>query len=445
MNNANECQILITVPHILQIMLLSPPLAKTWTPRVKRIIFDEVHSIGHSQDGIVWEQLLLLAPCPIIALSATVGNPGEFGSWLASTQESLGHKMTTILHPHRYSDLRKFGYYPKSGMTTFEGLPQRVSKFNQLEFGDCMGAIHPVAALVDTRQGMPDDMALESRDCLQLYRAMVEAQTPDHPLPERLDFKKVFGTNGKAITKADVVVWEVDLKNTLQGWMKDAPPVFTKVAQLLASGSAVGGSPGGAIGDEVSETAKSDSDTAAPPISSTMKYLEKTTLPLLKTLHESNALPAILFSYSRDLCETICIMLCNQLEDAEKEWRKNSPKWQKTIRDWEKYKADRSARGSKKAKVSFPPGSTKAEMMRELADYDSSYWSSFDPNHPSPEFSFADVKKHARSDLQTDAENLVRWGIHPAFVNAFQRGIGVHHSGMNRYCSHQVYPHFEAF
>ena len=62
------CQILVTVPHVLQILLLSPENAKTWSPRIRRIIFDEIHCIGQEGDGLVWEQLLLLAPCPIIAL-----------------------------------------------------------------------------------------------------------------------------------------------------------------------------------------------------------------------------------------------------------------------------------------------------------------------------------------------------------------------------------------
>lgn len=35
-NDPQKCQILITVPEILAIMLLSPPLATVWTPRIKR-------------------------------------------------------------------------------------------------------------------------------------------------------------------------------------------------------------------------------------------------------------------------------------------------------------------------------------------------------------------------------------------------------------------------
>jgi ATP-dependent RNA helicase DDX60 len=80
-NNSTGCQILVTVPHILQIvstfnfflrnspcfvsltnlqMLLSPSNANSWARRVKCIIFDEIHVIGQAEDGIVYEQLLLV-------------------------------------------------------------------------------------------------------------------------------------------------------------------------------------------------------------------------------------------------------------------------------------------------------------------------------------------------------------------------------------------------
>jgi superfamily II RNA helicase len=35
-HNPQTCQILVTVPEMLSIMLLSPPLARSWTPRIKR-------------------------------------------------------------------------------------------------------------------------------------------------------------------------------------------------------------------------------------------------------------------------------------------------------------------------------------------------------------------------------------------------------------------------
>lgn len=155
-NNSTGCQILITVPHILQIMLLAPSMAKgpnSWARRVKRIIFDEVHCIGQAEDGIIWEQLLLLAPCPIIALSATVGNPAEFKEWLEGTQRVKGFNLEMITHESRYSDLRKFIYEPPQGYR-FDGLrPVERLPFPGLDSGEAsMGGrfsfIHPISGLI---------------------------------------------------------------------------------------------------------------------------------------------------------------------------------------------------------------------------------------------------------------------------------------------------------
>jgi len=38
-NDPQKCQILVTVPEMLSIMMLSPPLARTWLPRMKRSFF----------------------------------------------------------------------------------------------------------------------------------------------------------------------------------------------------------------------------------------------------------------------------------------------------------------------------------------------------------------------------------------------------------------------
>ena len=105
-NNPQGCQILVTVPHVLQLMLVNPSNAKSWSTKVKTIIFDEIHSIGNADDGVIWEKLLLLAPCPIIALSAKVGNPEKFSDWPATTQESSGFKLTMINVIPAYANLR---------------------------------------------------------------------------------------------------------------------------------------------------------------------------------------------------------------------------------------------------------------------------------------------------------------------------------------------------
>jgi hypothetical protein len=97
----------------------------------------------------VWEQLLLQASCPIIALSATVGNPKEFGEWLGSTQKACGNELVTVEHHTRYSDLRKFIYNAPEDFV-FTGLPQRpLIHPPGLDGSDAFSFVHPVAGLVN--------------------------------------------------------------------------------------------------------------------------------------------------------------------------------------------------------------------------------------------------------------------------------------------------------
>jgi hypothetical protein len=168
-NSPTGCQILVTVPHMLQIMLLSPENAtgpSAWSKRIKTIIFDEVHCIGQSEDGVVWEQLLLMAPCPIIALSATVGNPKEFCHWLEMSQAKKGFKIDMIVHDVRYSELRKF-FYKGTSTNGFEELQkQHRIPTPGLDEGqnvsDGLQFIHPVAALGDRSVKVIDTSYLES-------------------------------------------------------------------------------------------------------------------------------------------------------------------------------------------------------------------------------------------------------------------------------------------
>ena len=239
-NQPTGCQILVTVPHILQIMLLSPENAvstskavkDSWCKRVKRIIFDEIHCIGKADDGVVWEQLLLQAQCPIIALSATVGNPEEFSDWLASTQKANGFDLVTIEQHNRFSDLRKFVYKPPKEFK-FSGLPQRPRiNIPGLDGEPGFSYIHPIASLTDKSHGISDDLTLEARDCLLLWRAMVKAENKHYPVPKALDPSKRLPA---VISKWDIIEWESALKVVLRKWMADNSSPFDAVRSELAS------------------------------------------------------------------------------------------------------------------------------------------------------------------------------------------------------------------
>lgn len=438
-NSSTGCQILVTLPHILQIMLLSPSHASSWSTRVRRIIFDEIHCIGQAEDGVVWEQLLLLSPCPIIALSATVGNPGEFNSWMQSTQESRGIKLKMVQHHHRYSDLRKIIYnHPKA--YKFTGLSTG-SMFERLEGSACFIPIHPIASLVDSSRGMPDDLALEPRDCLSLYRAMESHSTETYRVKKSLD-PEVFFAGCPVIRKVDMIKWENELKSEFRHWMKSSGSPFDLVIQEL-KGQTVEDltEPNqGDLREEDSEGEEAVDESQnneraleeAVEIASDLPTLLETALPLLDELNRKNALPAILFSYDRSICETLCLGVWRQLLKAEGSWRKTSPEWATILRKWKEHKEAKTSRAAKKqakATTRNEEGS-KEERLRERATEGSSFFDSFNPNDPSPQFSFADKSKYSDKELKDDFRFLTK--VPSYLLHALRRGIGVHHSGLNR-------------
>ncbi|KAH8433897.1 putative DEAD/DEAH box helicase [Aspergillus melleus] len=427
-NNCTGCQILITVPHILQIMLLAPSNAKSWSSRVKRIIFDEIHCIGQADDGVVWEQLLLLAPCPIIALSATVGNPQAFSNWLSLTQQANGNELKMVQHKTRYSDLRKYVYNPPAEFA-FNGLsaPSQLASLG-LDDSPNMTFMHPVASLIDRSRGIPDDLTLEPRDCLELWRIMEKHKTDRFPVETGLSPANALPM---VIAKSDVIRWETNLKSTLSSWMKDTKSPFDNVLNELSTNLHNRIQPP----LQVSSTESQEPNTARTVRASS---LLDTTLPLICSLHEQGALPAILFNYDRSQCEKLCEHLLAELQEAEKRWKTSSPVWKKKIAEWEAWKKSEAKRAKIKPKKGKRSGNdedeplSKTERLQESASVESSLYDSFDPNEPVAGFHLADTRCLSRSEFDAYAKEMRRRSIPEWLIDGMNRGIGVHHSGMNR-------------
>ena len=433
-NNPSGCQILVTVPHILQIMLLAPSNAKSWSTKVRNIIFDEIHSIGQAEDGVVWEQLLLLAPCPIIALSATVGNPEMFNSWLDSTQKSSGNRVAMIKHQHRYSDLRKFLFSPPKKFA-FRGLADRPSFATLgLDGLDGLSFIHPIASLVNKSRGMPDDLSLEARDCLSLFKSMKRHATAQYPMNPDLDPSKQ--RMSKAIRKADIIGWERDLKEQLKMWMADSASPFDAVFEDLSRSMDTATS----AKVETSEGEISDDGEDVRDIDP--GDLGATTLPLLCKLHQRDALPAIFFNYDRHKCEIIARAVVKQLEDAEKRWKETNSAWKAKLAGYEKWKAEKEKLGNKKAPKVMPKKkgkgdadeepSSKLDKMQDAASEESNPYENFDPAAPVDGFHFAAKHKTDPAQLSSYFWQMKKRGLSGWLTLALQRGIGVHHAGMNR-------------
>lgn len=420
-NEPTRCQVLVTVPHILQIMLMSPA-NKDWVPRVKTIIFDEVHSINQTDEGLVWEQLLIMAPCQIIALSATVGNPDSFAAWITSTQSAIGQKFKMIEHEHRFSDLRKYIFVPPKAFE-FNGLPlaENLPPLG-LEGVEGMKFLHPVCSMTSLSRGVPKDLSLESRDCLMLFETMKRHSTDPFSFPSEL-YPDVF-FNGDQITKSNVINWGSKLKEIIQFWMKSPESPFKKVVEDLSSGL-----PYFTLAEK---QAVSGDPTYA---------LRTTTLVLLCKLRQANALPAILFNYNRSLCEEIAFAILAELMSAEEHFKANDPDFRTTLEAYEESQkakaaaqkaADKAVKKKKPGQKHDKSGLREADKQAQEKDASQDHrFDNFKSDAPLEPFSFANYKKCEPEELSQVFFKLRRKGIDTRLIDAFQRGIGVHHAGMN--------------
>ncbi|KAJ5340845.1 hypothetical protein N7541_009969 [Penicillium brevicompactum] len=326
-NEPKGCQILITVPHILQIMLLAPTNANAWTPRIRRIIFDEIHCIGQAEDGVT---------------------------------SILGSAKIRIPSPEIFSF---------KGFSSHDGLP-----LLGLDEATGMKFIHPVISLIDRSKPIPDGLDLEPRDCLTLWKAMSDLQTERFPVDNSLD-PSVFFSSG-IIKKAHTIEWQKQLKSLLTEWMRDQGSPFQRVLLRLENRA-----PG-----YITEEEQSPSDPTVQAADRDVGLLDST-LPLVYSLHSQDALPALFFNYDRSN------------DDYE------------------------------------GPGS-REDQMRDSASTESTQFDRFDPERPLNQFSLADSKKIGPGEFSTLARELKARQVAQFLIDALERGIGVHHSGLNRKYRH---------
>ncbi|EFC39970.1 predicted protein [Naegleria gruberi] len=76
-------QLLVIVPAMLEIYLMSSaPKVLEWRKRIKYLVLDEIHCITSDDQGEYYEHCIQLLDCPVIGLSATLGNSEKFAKWM---------------------------------------------------------------------------------------------------------------------------------------------------------------------------------------------------------------------------------------------------------------------------------------------------------------------------------------------------------------------------
>lgn len=430
-HDPERCQVLVTVPQVLQKLLMSPVQAQRWSPKIKRIIFDEIHCIG-GEEGTIWEQLLLLAPCPIVALSATVGNPNEFAAWLAATQAAHKRPVTLVRHNQRYSDLRKFVYIPAIASEANFLKGEKIS-------GDVQGQLrdmHPASALHFGPRVMPDDLGFEPRDCYNIYDAMRQCKTAEFDMPEELEPNAYFASK-HFIRKADVVEYQAKLKSHLAKWLSD-PNSRNPGSPFMNLMKTLDGS----LRARTQAAAKRWHDltvkAAAAGVPATT-MLEEAIMPMLEDLDSEGLLPSLLFNYDRAVVESLGEKVLTVLEAREAEYRETDPAWQRKLKAYEKWlgDADKRQKEKERAQKRTKKNADKDEDAPEQpeAEVEEVGWQeSFDPTAPDPSYSFVGLKNtYGDQDMADELARLAKRSACPSWMlRALRRGVGIHHSGLNR-------------
>ena len=112
-NDPYDCQILITVPQMLETLLCLNANSK-WIENIKYVIIDEIQTVNDPEQGSSIEKIMHFLDCPILGLSATISNFEEFYNWFDSIERFKNKRLLhRILHFERYCDLQRFLFVPK--------------------------------------------------------------------------------------------------------------------------------------------------------------------------------------------------------------------------------------------------------------------------------------------------------------------------------------------
>ena len=226
--------------------------------------------------------------------------------------------------------------------------------------------------------------------------------------------------NLRGIKSSDIIKYEGALRKVIERWIESPSCKDIMASVTLALG--------GTIDKQVGIMEKSFGDKS--PYA--RNEYQKSLLSLLDRLNSADALPALIFHYDRHGIECLAQELVSTLESAEKVWKEGNSTWQRKFTIWQERQGQAKSRQKQEDKVMKSlKGRSKEEMIR---DNEGSWFDSFDPEAPLPQFSFQSARsKISGQELEADIANLTRWNDIPEWiVSCLRRGIGVHHSGLNR-------------
>eukprot|EP01094_Clydonella_sp_ATCC50884_P008156 TRINITY_DN1745_c0_g2_i2.p1 TRINITY_DN1745_c0_g2~~TRINITY_DN1745_c0_g2_i2.p1 ORF type:complete len:1860 (+),score=903.65 TRINITY_DN1745_c0_g2_i2:199-5778(+) len=447
----NNCQVLVTVPSMLESILLTP----TWVRLLRYVILDEVHCIQgnnvslDAETGSTWEHVIDMLPCPFVALSATIGNPDRFHSWLAQTQRSQGREVRLIVHPHRWGDLKLSVYAPPVGDESDKKRRLKFTATNTKPKTPGLRPLHPFSCVsvsdivhvgaLEVLSMSPDECVVlfdalssqcaalrewgeRSADAKARYEAVCEVLPADEL--KALNPDKYF-KDSQVILRYDVYVYEEKLKATVKRLCCSGPAgarLFEDVISRLANER-----PAEEADDDDDEEEGGAGERVEYPCG--VKFTEEYMMPLLVELMSKKQLPALLFSLNRHMCTRMACQVIRALVAKEAEDRQR-PEFQKQLKEIERINK-RLEKDAKRKRDKDEEAGAKDPFQAEEPGM-----LTMPDEGPDPRFSFIPPGKRMYGEDRDYWENRIRWKVNcseplmATLMQGLDRGVGVHHAGL---------------
>ncbi|XP_036170756.1 probable ATP-dependent RNA helicase DDX60 isoform X1 [Myotis myotis] len=414
-HDALNCQVLVTVPACLEILLLAPHRQR-WVKRIRYVIFDEVHCLGGEIGAEVWEHLLVMIRCPFLALSATISNPEHLTEWLQSIKWYW--KQADNIIEKNTASKRNAGYranFYKDHFQMKQSYKVRLvlygERYNDLEkhicsvkHNDiCFDHFHPCAALTTEhieRYGFPSDLMLSPRETIQLYDTMFEFWKSWPRAQELCPENFIHFKNKIVIKKMDARKYEESLKAELTNWIKNG---------------------------NVEEAKQVLRNLSPKPVSSSENMIQMFPL-LVEKLRKMEKLPALIFLFKLGAVEKCARSVCTFLE--EKQERERPPNADKEAYDMAN-KLRKIKKSIEKQKILDEKSQKKPRKMDKSLIHEAEHNSLLKILEKNleipPEFTYAD-RKTVDSELLQMVFDRVKFLRKGAELKALaERGIGYHH------------------
>jgi hypothetical protein len=392
-NDPYNCQVLITVPTMLEIILSK----KTdFNNKIKYVILDEIQTLNDSELGHSLEKIIHFVQCPMIILSATIGNIDKFYEWLKSIHNDKGVAIypKSILNTERFCDLKKFTYVPNLNN----------------EIGEHLVPIHELFgySYVDLKESrLSEEFFLLPNEIIELLNGLEIIATTERQklLVNNVQPEKFF--KSVVLNKNHVKRYQDFLINKLIDWCQKDEFGETQINQLF---------------NKINEKSdKAFKILESSYLKSQKKWAIENISQLVKSLEERKMLPAIVFLNTSDFCNELAEKLVHDLEKEEEENKKET---KKDIKQTTKTNKSIIKNTTKKRNDKDKDWREQSELLEEAQE------SFIDENKIDEKFTYFD-RKSKLTNKEIDEEidsHRHRPNIPKSMFEAWKRGIGVHHA-----------------